>query len=77
MGSVDASKPVLDLKADSDQTGEMLIVRGTTGATVATISPTGSVEAHTIGAGFIMKSPDGTRYRIAVANGGALSTAPA
>ena len=34
----------------------------------------GDVEVDTVGKGFILKSPDGTRYRIAVANGGALST---
>ncbi len=33
----------------------------------------GDVEATTIGKGFILKSPDGTRYRLTVANGGALS----
>lgn len=35
------------------------------------------IEVTTIGEGFILKSPDGTRYRITVANGGALSTTPA
>ncbi len=37
----------------------------------------GSIEVMNIGAGFILKSPDGTRYRITVANGGALSTTAA
>jgi hypothetical protein len=34
----------------------------------------GDVEVSHLGSGFILKSPDGTRYRIKVANGGALST---
>ncbi len=34
----------------------------------------GDVEMTTIGTGPIVKSPDGTRYRITVANGGALTT---
>lgn len=33
----------------------------------------GDAEVDTVGKGFILKSPDGTRYRITVANGGALS----
>lgn len=32
------------------------------------------IETTRVGSGFILKSPDGTRYRIKVANGGALST---
>jgi hypothetical protein len=39
--------------------------------------PNGDIEVATIGNGLIFKSPDGTRYRIQVANGGALSTTPA
>jgi hypothetical protein len=35
---------------------------------------TESMEVSTVGKGFILKSPDGTRYLIKVANGGALST---
>lgn len=33
----------------------------------------GDIEVTDVGSGFILKSPDGTRYRITVANGGALS----
>ena len=39
-----------------------------------TIAANGEIEVPTVGAGVILKSPDGTRYRIVVANGGALST---
>lgn len=37
----------------------------------------GEIESTVIGAGFVLRSPDGTRYRITVANGGTLSVAPA
>jgi len=76
-GSVVKHKPVLELQADTDQVGDILVVKGTSGSTVATISPAGSIEVSTVGQGFVLKSPDGTRYRIAVANGGALSATPA
>jgi hypothetical protein len=33
----------------------------------------GNIETSDVGDGFVLKSPDGTRYRLAVANGGALS----
>jgi len=35
----------------------------------------GDVEVITVASGVIMKSPDGTRYRVTVANGGSLATA--
>jgi len=44
---------------------------------VVTISATGDVEITDTTKGPIIKSPDGTRYRIKVANGGALSTVAA
>lgn len=34
---------------------------------------TGNLELATVGAGVILKSPDGARYKLTVANGGALS----
>jgi hypothetical protein len=37
------------------------------------MSLTGNAEVTDVGSGFILKSPDGTRYKISVANGGALS----
>lgn len=42
-----------------------------------TVDTTGDTEVYTIGKGYVLKSPDGTRYRISVANGGALSTVAA
>ena len=44
---------------------------------VTEVVTSGDVETDTIGKGFILKSPDGTRYRITVANGGALSATTA
>lgn len=43
------------------------------GASKTLILPNGDVEVLTNGGGFITKSPDGTRYRIAVANGGTVT----
>jgi hypothetical protein len=43
----------------------------------AFIDKDGNIEVVDVGTGFILKSPDGTRYKITVANGGALSTTPA
>lgn len=43
------------------------------GSIMATIKPTGELEVTTAGAGVVLKSPDGTRYKLTVANGGALS----
>lgn len=39
-----------------------------------TITNTGDVVVETVASGIILKSPDGSCYRISVANGGALST---
>ena len=55
--------------------GSNTIRLGNTSVTKVTTS--GDVETDTIGKGFILKSPDGTRYRITVANGGALSATTA
>jgi len=43
----------------------------------AFVDKDGNVEVTTVGAGFILKSPDGTRYKIVVADGGALSATAA
>lgn len=52
--------------------GSNTVRLGNTSVTKVTTS--GDVETDTVGKGFILKSPDGTRYRITVANGGALSS---
>lgn len=41
------------------------------------VDNTGTPELGTSGAGIVMKSPDGTRYRVTVANGGTLTVAAA
>ena len=51
-------------------------IGATTAASKLTVTG-GDVEVVTIASGLILKSPDGTRYRLTVANGGALTTSPA
>ena len=48
---------------------------GTTSPTSKLQVTAGDVEVDTIAKGVILKSPDGTRYRVTVANGGTLSVA--
>lgn len=43
--------------------------------TLATIYATGDIELHTAGAGIILASPNGTRYKLTVDNDGVLGTA--
>ena len=40
-------------------------------------SVTGEVELHAAGVGIVLASPDGTRYRLTIANGGAVNVAAA
>lgn len=47
------------------------------GDPVVSVFPSGDVESHVVGAGFVLRSPNGTRYRIAVGNDGTLSAAAA
>ena len=60
----------------------LISVLGSGNVGIGTTSPTsklqvsaGDVEVDTIAKGVILKSPDGTRYRVTVANGGTLSVA--
>lgn len=55
-------------------TGEVTVRRGSDGATLAKVDSTGQFESMTPGAGVILRSPDGTRYRLTVANDGSLVT---
>ncbi len=50
---------------------------GSVTADVNVKATSGDVEAVAVGKGFILKSPDGTRWRIAVSNAGVLSAATA
>ena len=70
-----------------DPSGGSLLFRssldGGTESTILTLSTAGAVtvaddyETTTAGKGYILKSPDGTRYRLSVANGGAVSAVAA
>jgi hypothetical protein len=57
-------------------TGKSLDVRTAVGS-VAHIWANGEVEILTAGAGIYMKSPDGTRYKLTIANGGTVNVAAA
>lgn len=62
-GTVNAAAKLLSLRT------------GIGGTEVEKLSATkaGALELHTVGEGVILASPDGTRYKLTVANGGALS----
>ena len=60
------------LSATVDSSGNLTI--DTTGGTIKTPDV---IENTVAGEGIILKSPDGTRYKITVANGGTLSISPA
>ena len=47
------------------------------GATAGKLLITGMPELATTGEGIVMKSPDGTRYKVTVANGGTIAVAAA
>ena len=62
--------PALTIQNVTDNVGI-----GTTAPTSKLHVSAGDVEVDTIAKGVILKSPDGTRYRVTVANGGTLSVA--
>jgi hypothetical protein len=86
--SGDAVSPGAIVSINNGSAGRALTLTGS-GTPVLQISGTGAVNANcitaanghievvSVGKGFILKSPNGTRYRIAVADGGALSATAA
>tara|TARA_R110002095_G_scaffold124324_1_gene108003 strand:- start:33 stop:779 length:747 start_codon:yes stop_codon:yes gene_type:complete len=61
---------------------DLMTILGTGNVGIGTTNPGsklgiagGDVEVNDIASGIIMKSPDGTRYRVTIANGGTLSVA--
>lgn len=65
----------LDIRVDSATSRPLLIRSGTT--EVAQINASGEYEHKTAGAGIILKAPGGVRYRITVADGGAVTAVAA
>lgn len=64
----------------TDSDTPRFVIRSTGNVGIGTDSPTskldvagGDIELNDVAAGIIMRSPDGTKYRITVANGGALT----
>jgi hypothetical protein len=62
----------------ADQTeGAIIVANVDTSNPQVSIYPTGDIESHIAGAGLLLKSPDGTRYRVKVANDGTVSAVAA
>jgi len=60
----------------NDGTGKTILIRqGTT--TVAQVNADGEVELVTAGKGFLLRSPNGTRYRLSVSDAGAVTATAA
>lgn len=79
IGDIDGAGAELALHTDS---GEAVRIDLLGNVGIGTTSPIsrldvsgGDIEVKDIASGIIMKSPDGTRYRVTIANGGALSVA--
>lgn len=76
--STNGSFPWFFFRTDSDvviqNSGNTVMHRLDAGGGLTSV---GTFESTTVGAGFVLKSPNGTRFRIAVSNAGALSAAAA
>jgi hypothetical protein len=70
-----ASNFVITQRTGTDTMTERLRVDSSGNLGIATATPGDKLEIGGAGAGIILASPDGTRYRLTVANGGTLSIA--
>lgn len=83
LGSDQTAATTLAVTAVTSQTGDLQEWRNSSGTMVAQVTVAGKfettdeIELTTASDGIILKSPDGTRYRVTVANGGTLSVAAA
>lgn len=65
------------LRIVNQGTARSISIRTSAATEVAAINADGEFEHLTAGKGLLLKSPDGTRYRVAVANGGTVSVVAA
>lgn len=72
-----ANGTVIDTEASYSTSGAKLLSVRTGFVEKTFVDRIGNVEVTTVGSGFILKSPDGTRFKIAVANDGTLSASAA
>lgn len=73
----ETSGAYLRVTANDAQTSAAVEVSTPNDGLKVSIFPTGDVESHVPGAGVVLQSPNGTRYRIVVANDGTVSAAAA
>lgn len=73
VAGISPGHPVAVLKGATNQTADLTQWRSSTEAVVASVSPAGDIEITDATRGVILRSPNGTRYRLKVADGGALS----
>jgi hypothetical protein len=76
--SVNTNSSTADTGISRIAAATIAVGNATTGSFVGSVKLTniesvGTVELSTAGNGIILKSPDGTRYRVTVANGGTLA----
>jgi hypothetical protein len=78
--NTNSTTPAITLRSqDVHDAGKALIniQNGTSGTVIARVYADGEIELLVAGKGLIMASPDGTRYRLTIANGGTVSVAAA
>lgn len=68
-----AGTATAQVRGAAGQTANLLELNVNGGSAVAHVTKDGEIEITGAGVGIVLKSPDGTRYRLTVANGGTLS----